>query len=124
MKLITLLFVIVFSSTLFGQTPVKRVIKTVEIEEIKTEIRKNDFIILDVRTPEEFAAGHLKNAININYYDKDFAQRVSSQDKRKKVVVYCAVGGRGGQALTKTDALGFQYVLNMKGGYNAWKAQQ
>jgi rhodanese-related sulfurtransferase len=124
MKLITLLFVIVFSSTLFGQTLVKRVIKTVEIEEIKTEIKKNDFIILDVRTPEEFAAGHLKNAININYYDKDFAQRVSSLDKRKKVVVYCAVGGRGGQALTKMDALGFQYVLNMKGGYNAWKAQQ
>ena len=124
MKLITLLFVIIFSLTLFGQTPAKRVIKTVEIEEIKTEIKKNDFIILDVRTPEEFAAGHLKNAININYYDKDFAQRVSSLDKRKKVVVYCAVGGRGGQALTKMDALGFQYVLNMKGGYNAWKAQQ
>ena len=121
MKLITLLFVIIFSLTLFGQTPAKRVIKTVEIEEIKTEIKKND---LDVRTPEEFAAGHLKNAININYYDKDFAQRVSSLDKRKKVVVYCAVGGRSGQALTKMDALGFQYVLNMKGGYNAWKAQQ
>ena len=119
MKLITLLFVIVFSSTLFGQTLVKRVIKTVEIEEIKTEIKKNDFIILDVRTPEEFAAGHLKNAININYYDKDFAQRVSSLDKRKKVFVYCAVGGRSGQALTKMDALGFQYVLNVKVGYNA-----
>ena len=124
MKLITLLFVFIFSLTLFGQTPAKRVIKTVELDEIKTEIKKNDFIILDVRTPEEFAAGHLKNAININYYDKDFAQRVSSLDKRKKVVVYCAVGGRGGQALTKMDALGFQYVLNMKGGYNAWKAQQ
>ena len=119
MKLITLLFVIIFSLTLFGQTPAKRIIKTVEIEEIKTEIKKNDFIILDVRTPEEFAAGHLKNAININYYDKDFAQRVSSLDKRKKVVVYCAVGGRSGQALTKMDALGFQYVLNMKVGYNA-----
>jgi rhodanese-related sulfurtransferase len=124
MKLITLLFVIVFSSTLFGQTPAKRVIKTVEIAEIKAEIKKHDFIILDVRTPEEFAAGHLKNAININYYDKDFVERVSSLDKRKKVVVYCAVGGRSGQALTKMDALGFQYVLNMKGGYNAWKAQQ
>jgi rhodanese-related sulfurtransferase len=124
MKLITLLFVIVFSSTLFGQTPAKRVIKTVEIAEIKAEIKKNDFIILDVRTPEEFAAGHLKNAININYYDKDFVERVSSLDKLKKVVVYCAVGGRGGQAMTKMDALGFQYVLNMKGGYNAWKAQQ
>jgi len=124
MKLITLLFVIVFSSTLFGQTPAKRVIKTVEIAEIKAEIKKNDFIILDVRTPEEFAAGHLKNAININYYDQYFVERVSTLDKRKKVVVYCAVGGRGGQAMTKMDALGFQYVLNMKGGYNAWKAQQ
>jgi len=51
-------------------------------------------------------------------------QRVSLLDKRKKVIVYCAVGGRSGQALKKMDALDFQYVLDMKGGYNAWKTQQ
>lgn len=122
-------FLVVFSLLFFtfsssAQKTSPKVIKTVEVTEIKAEIQKHDFIILDVRTPEEFAAGHLKNAININYYDKDFVERVSSLDKRKKVVVYCAVGGRSGQALNKMDALGFQYVLNMKGGYNAWKAQQ
>jgi rhodanese-related sulfurtransferase len=124
MKYITLLFSLYLITNAFSQTSSQKVIKTVEIAEIKAEIKKHDFIILDVRTPEEFAAGHLKNAININYYDKDFVERVSSLDKRKKVVVYCAVGGRSGQALTKMDALGFQYVLNMKGGYNAWKTQQ
>lgn len=124
MKVLLVFAVVFFTFSSSAQKTTSKVIKTVEVAEIKMEIKKYDFIILDVRTPEEFAAGHLKNALNINYYDKDFVERVSSLDKRKKVLVYCAVGGRGGQALTKMDALGFQYVLNMKGGYNAWEAQQ
>lgn len=124
MKYVLLFLGFSFSIIVFSQTSTTKVIKTADISEIKTAIKKHDFIILDVRTPEEFASGHLKNAININYYDKDFVERVSLLDKQKKMVVYCAVGGRSGQALKKLDALGFHYVLNMNGGYNAWKAQQ
>jgi rhodanese-related sulfurtransferase len=124
MRVLVSVLMIFFSFVSFAQQSSEKLIATISVNKAKEMIGNNDVVILDVRTPEEFAAGHLKNAININYYDKDFVERVSSLDKRKKVVVYCAVGGRSGQALTKMDALGFQYVLNMKGGYNAWKSQQ
>ena len=115
---------IFFSLVSLAQKSSEKLITTISVSKAKEIIANNDVIILDVRTPEEFASGHIQNAVNINYYDQDFSKRVESINKRKKIIVYCAVGGRSGQALTKMDALGFQYVLNMKGGYNAWKAQQ
>jgi len=124
MKFLLVVTGLFFYFSTCAQQANEKVIKTIDVSVIKAEMKKHDFIILDVRTPEEFAAGHLENAVNVNYYGKDFTQRISALNKEKKVIVYCAVGGRSGQALTQMDALGFTYVLNMKGGYNAWKTQQ
>jgi rhodanese-related sulfurtransferase len=124
MKFLLVVTGLFFYFSTSAQQANEKVIKTIDVSGIKAEMKKHDFIILDVRTPEEFAAGHLENAVNVNYYDKDFTQRISALNKEKKVIVYCAVGGRSGQALKKMEELGFQYVLNMKGGYNAWKTQQ
>jgi rhodanese-related sulfurtransferase len=124
MKYAVLFFAVAISFSFFGQKTPPKVLKTVGVTEVKEELKKHEFVILDVRTPEEYNAGHLKGAINLNYYDADFQKKLAAMDKRKKVVVYCAVGGRSGKALSQMDALGFQYVLNMKGGYNAWSAQQ
>lgn len=124
MKFLLVVTGLFFYFSTSAQQTNEKVIKTIDVSGIKAEMKKHDFIILDVRTPEEFAAGHLENAVNVNYYDKDFTQRISALNKEKKVIVYCAVGGRSGQALKKMEELGFQYVLNMKGGYNAWKTQQ
>ena len=124
MKYAVLFFAVAISFSFFGQKTPPKVLKTVSVAVVKEELKKHEFVILDVRTPEEYNAGHLKGAINLNYYDAKFQMKLAAMDKRKKVVVYCAVGGRSGQALTQMDALGFIYVLNMKGGYNAWKTQQ
>ena len=124
MKYAVLFFAVAISFSFLGQKTPPKVIKTVSVAVVNEELKKHEFVILDVRTPEEYNAGHLKGAINLNYYDADFQKKLAAMDKRKKVVVYCAVGGRSGQALTQMDALGFIYVLNMKGGYNAWKTQQ
>lgn len=124
MKFLIVVAGLFFYFSTSAQQANEKVIKTIDVSGIKAEMKKHDFIILDVRTPEEFAAGHLESAVNVNYYDKDFTQRISALNKEKKVIVYCAVGGRSGQALKKMEELGFQYVLNMKGGYNAWKTQQ
>ena len=124
MKYAVLFFAVAISFSFFGQKTPPKVLKTVSVAAVKEELKKHEFVMLDVRTPEEYNAGHLKGAINLNYYDADFQKKLAAMDERKKVVVYCAVGGRSGQALTQMDALGFIYVLNMKGGYNAWKTQQ
>lgn len=77
--------------------------------------------ILDVRTPEEYREDHLKGAVNINYYDDDFAQRVAALDKNKPVFVYCAMGGRSASAAEQMAKSGFTSIFDLKGGITAWK---
>jgi len=77
--------------------------------------------ILDVRTPEEFKEGHLKGAVNINFYDDDFAQQAAKLDKNKPVFVYCAMGGRSASAAGQMAKSGFTSIFDLKGGITAWK---
>jgi rhodanese-related sulfurtransferase len=79
-------------------------------------------IILDVRTPEEYANGHLQNATTINFYDADFKEKASKLDKTKPVYVYCAAGGRSAKASKILQDAGFKTVYNLLGGFNGWSA--
>jgi rhodanese-related sulfurtransferase len=81
-----------------------------------------DFIILDVRTPEEFAAGHIENAVNLNYLAETFNEAVSLMDKTKSYMVYCLRGNRSGSATDMMAMLHFEEVFNMLGGIEAWQA--
>ncbi len=76
------------------------------------------YILLDVRTPEEYEAGHLENAININWYDADFSEQVSRLDKENTIYVYCQKGGRSAKAASVLDSLGF-HAIDLTGGYGA-----
>src|SRR4051812_44107470 len=72
--------------------------------------------ILDVRTPDEYRAGHIKNAMLANWMDKEiFTDRVKYLDKTKPVLVYCASGGRSSQAAQWLAANGFSLVENLRG---------
>ncbi|MBS4043042.1 MAG: redoxin domain-containing protein [Chitinophagaceae bacterium] len=91
--------------------------------EFKMAIEKStDPIVLDVRTPEEYAAGHLPNAININVLDKSFKQEIQSIDKSKTIFVYCKVGGRSADAAKKLASNKFTNIVDLKGGIMAWQA--
>ncbi|MBK9254234.1 MAG: rhodanese-like domain-containing protein [Saprospiraceae bacterium] len=81
---------------------------------------KSELIILDVRTPAETARGIIKGAIEIDYYDPTFKEKVSRLDKNQEYLVYCAVGGRSSSALSVMKEAGFTKVYNLKGGYTAW----
>ena len=82
----------------------------------------NTAIILDVRTPAEYAKGHLANAAAINFFDTDFKEKVGKLDKTKAVYVYCAAGGRSAKALKILQELGFKTAYNMLGGFTGWQA--
>lgn len=89
-----------------------------------TEFSQNDIdngILVDVRTPEEYHAGHLDNALNINWFDEDFVDQFKDIEKEKTIYVYCKVGGRSAKAQEKLQALGYKKVINLEGGYDAWK---
>lgn len=81
-----------------------------------------DASVLDVRTPEEIAAGMIPSAKHIDFYDPNFASLIGELPKDKPVLVYCAAGGRSGQAMSKMKGMGFTEVYNLNGGYRAWSS--
>jgi rhodanese-related sulfurtransferase len=80
-----------------------------------------NLVVLDVRTPDEFASGHLAGATNVDFYASDFRSRLEALDKTATYVVYCHSGNRSGQATTTMKDLGFEAVYNVDGGIAAWE---
>ncbi len=78
--------------------------------------------ILDVRTPGEFAEGHIQNALNIDWNGSSFDAQVSKLDKNTTVFVYCLSGGRSGSAASQLRSNGFKNVLELDGGMMAWRS--
>lgn len=76
--------------------------------------------LVDVRTPEEFAAGAIEGAVNINWHDNNFAEQMNKLDKNKPIMVYCQAGGRSKKACGKLEELGFKEIYELKVGYGGW----
>lgn len=81
---------------------------------------KEEVVVLDVRTPDEYTTGHIANAQHIDYYAEDFKQKVGELDKDKTYIVYCRSGARSGKSQAIMQSLGFEKVYNLKGGIMAW----
>ncbi|MBA7689245.1 Thiosulfate sulfurtransferase GlpE [subsurface metagenome] len=82
-----------------------------------------DFVIIDVRTPEEFAEGHIENAVNIDFRSETFQDELNILDKDKSYLIYCLIGGRSGSALAIMEELNFREAYNMTGGIIQWQAE-
>jgi phage shock protein E len=80
----------------------------------------DDLVILDVRTPEEFAEGHLDGAVMIDFYEADFADRLGELDPEVPYLLYCRSGNRSGQTTAIMGDLGFTDVADVDGGIVAW----
>lgn len=76
--------------------------------------------IIDIRTPEEFASGHIEGAINMNLFDKTFMDQISKLDKSKPIFMYCRSGSRSKSASKKVANLGFEKVYDLQGGIIYW----
>ncbi len=86
------------------------------------EMRKGkDVVVLDVRTPEEFAEGHVPGAVNVPIAADDFEQRVAALEKDKTYLVMCGVGVRSKTACGKMKDLNLKAVYDFSGGMKAWK---
>ncbi len=88
---------------------------------IQQRAGQRTFVILDVRTPEEFAAGHLAGAVNVNLVAPDFAARLRALDRGKTYLVYCRTGARSTQVAQAMLRLGFRSVYNMVEGIEGWQ---
>ena len=82
-----------------------------------------ELVILDVRTPDEFAAGHIRGAKNADFFGDDFEKQIAALDPAKPVLVHCAAGNRSAQAVKKMEALKKGGVIyHLKVGFSGWSA--
>lgn len=81
-------------------------------------------VVLDVRTAEEFKAGHIAGAVNVDFMDDKFAGEAGKLDKDKTYVVHCQGGGRSGRSLDTLKKLGFKSIVHLDGGMNGWEKEK
>jgi len=99
----------------------EQVIKRVKKAEFNKFMAKNsNCILIDVRTPQEYKRGTIASAINIDYNSSNFKSEISKLDKSKPILLFCQSGGRSARALKIFESLGFQYVLELEGGYSQY----
>ncbi len=93
---------------------------------IQQHAQDADFVILDVRTPSEFNAGHLAangaRILNIDVSSGNFRGRVDRLDRERKFLVYCRTGNRSQAAVEYMQSTGFEWVYHMDQGIVAWQA--
>ncbi len=101
-----------------NQTTTIEIISVAQLEKAADSIQ-----LVDVRTPEEYAEGHIKHAKNINVFDDNFIALMSELDKEKPVYVYCRKGGRSAKASAKLQEAGFTKIYDLDGGFSEWKSE-
>ena len=90
-------------------------------ELIQKRARNAQLFILDVRTPEEFAQGHLSGAVNVNLMAPDFESRLAGLNRGQTYLVYCRTGSRSAKATQAMRRLGFRSVYHMFEGIVGWQ---
>jgi len=78
--------------------------------------------LVDVRTPGEWSGGIIAGALLYDISAPDFEKKIASLDRNKPVYVYCAVGGRSGNASEQIKKMGYK-VYDLKGGMGAWSSK-
>jgi rhodanese-related sulfurtransferase len=91
-------------------------------ELIKKNQENANFVILDIRTPQEYQNGHLKGAIMIDYYSKSFVEEIGRLDKEKSYLVYCRSGNRSARSLDLLKKLQFKKIYHLASGIIGWNS--
>lgn len=97
-------------------------IEHVDVNKADEYIKSGEYILIDVREPDEYKAGHIKGADNIDFYD-DFETLFESKykDKNKGYILYCRSGKRSEYSAEILDELGYTKIINVKGGFLSWQ---
>jgi rhodanese-related sulfurtransferase len=96
-------------------------IKVVDKVTIEKDVIGKNTQLIDVRTPEEYDAGHIDNALNFNIINRDtFLIQVQKLNKNQPVYLYCKMGGRSNRAAKLLKKQGFKKIFDYSAGYNDW----
>ncbi|MDP2176167.1 MAG: thioredoxin [Bacteroidota bacterium] len=116
------LFIVLFQSNSFLNAQDSAKIFNLTANEFSDKINQFPNVpILDVRTPIEFAQGHIAKASNLDWNSLQFKKEIDSFDKFKPVFVYCLSGGRSSSAADFMRSIGFKQVYELSGGILNWR---
>ena len=85
-----------------------------------TEIQDTDYILVDVRTAEEYESGHIQDAINFDYYSESFQKEILSLDKSASIVLYCRTQNRSTKTANYLKENGYKEINVIAGGITSW----
>ena len=95
---------------------------SVDADEFAREIAKPGVQLVDVRTAEEYANGHIPAAVNMDVFSPDFAKQIATLDKERTVALYCRSGRRSKSAAEQAVKQGYK-VVELDGGILSWKGE-
>jgi len=79
-----------------------------------------DFVILDVRTPREYRAGHISQAVLLDFHNPAFSASLKKLERSKTYLIYCQTGYRSSRTLQIIDTMGFKSVYHLQRGVLEW----
>ena len=118
-KLFAVLVASIFTLPACGATGAET---TMNVPDFAKKISDKSIVLLDVRTPTEFAAGHIAGATNVDFESGTFESDIQQLDKSKSYAVYCRSGNRSGQATALMAKDGFKTIFNLDGGLINWQS--
>jgi len=117
------IFIFLLMSFSCAQSGKQEAIELRTPQAIADQLKSNsEIVVIDVRTPEELQSGFIAGAVNLNYNSPSFQQSLDSLDLSRTYLVYCAVGKRSDKAQKMMKEKGFEHILSIDGGLNAWVA--
>ncbi len=131
-KLVVAAIIVSVTLSSCAQNASKKEVKSTDIKTIQKQpivelisstdlnSKLGDIQLIDVRTPKEYTEGHIKDAVNINFFDDNFIDQMSKLDKDKEIYIYCRSGSRSGRAAKKLKEQGFTKIYDLQGGFVNW----
>jgi rhodanese-related sulfurtransferase len=103
-------------------SPAASPVSRVGVDEFARALGEPGVLVLDVRTPAEFAQGHLSGAVNVDVTGEDFAATLQRLDRQRPTLVYCRSGRRSARACARLEEAGFEQLLELAPGIVGWEA--
>ena len=106
---------LVYSCQIFESTEIN-VISDAQL----TEIQDTDYILVDVRTLEEYESGHIQDAIHFDFYSESFQNDILSLDKSSSIILYCRTQNRSTKTANYLIENGYKEIIVLVGGITSW----
>ena len=92
----------------------------ISANQMKELLKQDSVQLVDVRTAEEFCEGHIKNAINIDFFSPDFDFKMAALDNSKPLILYCRSGRRSAKSVLKLSDKDYVFIYDLEGGIVQW----